>query len=690
MPTLPAPSTEPDGDCLPIDTYGVIGNDDRCALVGNGSIDWCCFPHLESPAVFAAILDTEAGGRFAIQPTASGDDIDIHTRYLEGTNILETRFETADGVATVTDFMPVRRGESTTGYSDESFQQAIYRLVEGKAGSLELGVHFEPRFDYGRSETTVRLESEADGVAETDNEVETGGMDGEGDTADTSKGEQADDPTALEPAYLLATGERADERLTLHSDAALQAPAGGEDEVSTAIEISAGDTARFCLQYGGPTPNIRSCEDYDELLVETVDYWRTWLEGCADEAGGLFAFESEWREVLRRSALVLKLLIHGETGAIAAAPTASLPEEIGGELNWDYRYNWIRDAKFTVQALYNVGQRSEAKQYFEWFREIGHRDPTEIQPLYGLHGETEIGEDVLEHLEGYRGSRPVRIGNAAAEQEQLDIYGTIVQGIYETVRYEDGLTDYDWESVCGLANYVCEHWEERDKSIWEFRDLHEHFVHSKLLCWVALDRAVRLALEYDRGERAQLDRWKAKRDLIRAAIEDRGYDEETGSFVQYFGADGDLDATALLIPLYDFLPPEDERVQNTIDTVLEELTTDDGFVFRFANSAARPREPGGFVLCSFWLVDALVLSGRLEEARELFAGMLEYASPLGLYSEMIHAEDGTFLGNYPQAFSHIGLLNSALYLASATEEGLDLPMNDCEHGAGAPLFRRHG
>ncbi len=648
-----------DPDYPPIDAYGLIGNDDRCALVSKyGSIDWCCFPHVESPAVFAAILDAELGGRFAIQPTATKGDTDASHRYVERTNVLETRFETDSGVATVTDFMPVRQGEPP----DEAFQQALYRTVDGLEGTLELEVVFEPRFDYGRAETRLSLEGGADE------------QDGNGRTA------------PLESGHLLARSGDG-EALTLHSDMPIDGDEIGDGRLSRTFTVEAGDTVRFCLQYGGPNP--RPCESYDALLEETIDYWRTWLEGCEDDAGGLFQFEREWEDVLVRSALVLKLLIHEETGSIVAAPTASLPEEIGGELNWDYRYNWIRDAKFTVQALYNVGQHAEARRYFEWFRKIGHEEPRDIQPLYGLHGETEIGEETLD-LEGYRGSRPVRIGNAAAEQDQLDIYGTIIQGIYETIRYEDGLTEYDWESVSALADYVCDHWEERDKSIWEFRDLHEHFVHSKLLCWVALDRAIRLALEYDRGDENQIDRWKSKRDLIRAAIETRGYDESTGSFVQYFGADGDLDATALLIPLYDFLPPEDERVQNTIDTILEELTTDDGLVFRFANSAARPREPGGFVLCSFWLVDALVLSDRLEEARELFEQLLEHASPLGLFSEMIHAEDGTFLGNYPQAFSHIGLLNSALYLASATEEGLDVPMNEREYGAGAPLFRRHG
>ena len=624
---------------VPIERYGLIGNANRCALVGrNGSIDWCPFPHVESPSVFAAILDTEDGGRFAIEPSG---EYDAHQSYVDRTNVLETTFETNDASATVTDFMPVRTDEGV----DEAFQQSIYRRVVASEGTIDLEVTFEPRFDYARAETTLKPVDGGDLVART---------------AEVDQG----------PLYL-------------HGDVDLEVDG---ERAKTTLTLEAGEEAWFGVHYG--RQNRLSREQREDVLEGTIEYWRTWLDGCEQSAADLFEFDERWHDVLARSALVLKLCIHEETGAICAAPTTSLPEEIGGELNWDYRYNWIRDAKFTIQALYNVGQADEACEYFEWFREIGHEEPEDIQPLYGLHSETDIGEEVLEHLSGYRDSQPVRIGNAAADQEQLDIYGTIVQGIYETVRYENGLTDYDWESVRALAEYVCDHWDERGEGIWEFRDLHEHFVHSKLLCWVALDRALRMAEEYDRD--GPLERWDRERKEIREAIETRGYDDETGSFVQYFGAEEALDATALLIPLYDFLPPEDERVQNTIDTILEDLTTDDGLVFRFAGSDAREREPGGFLLCSFWLVDALVVSGRIEEAEEIFENLLEYTSPLGLLSEMIHAEEEIFLGNFPQAFSHIGLLNSALYLASASEEVGDLPPEELSKGESSPLFRRHG
>ncbi|WIV66786.1 glycoside hydrolase family 15 protein [Natrialbaceae archaeon AArc-T1-2] len=620
----------------PIADYGAIGNDNRCALVSReGSIDWCPFPHLESPSVFSAILDADDGGRFAVSPD---EPFEATQTYVNRTNVLETTFETDVGTATVTDFMPVTDG----GPRYEGFQRSLFRTLECESGSVDLEVVLEPRFDYGRSETDLTLRD----------------------------------------AEVVASGSG--EPLHIHLHGVDDARIDG-DRAKATVPLEAGESAWLCLQHGHS--NHLSPDEREEILAETIAYWRDWLGRCEESAGELFAFDDKYGDVLRRSALVLKLLIHDGTGSIPAAPTTSLPEEIGGDLNWDYRYNWIRDAKFTVQALYNVGQREEAEEYFEWFRQIGHEEPADIQPIYGLHGETELEETTLDHLPGYRDSQPVRIGNAAADQEQLDIYGTIVQGIYETIRYENGLSDYDWESIRALADYVCANWDERDAGIWEFRDVRHHFVHSKLLCWVALDRAIQVGEEYDRD--GPFERWADEREAIREAILERGYEESIDSFVQHFETDEALDATALLIPLYDFLPADDDRVQGTIDTVLEDLSTDDGLVYRFANSDARPKEPGAFLLCSFWLVDALVLSGRLEEAESIFETVLEHASPLGLLSEMVRP-DGTLLGNYPQAFSHIGLLNSALYLASARDDVEEFPPEELAEGASAPLFRRHG
>lgn len=638
-----------DSSYTPLDDYGVIGNGERCALVSlKGSIDWLPLPHVESPTVFAAVLDDVEGGCFSIEPR---ETYEPQQSYVEGTNVLRTTVETGSGRATTTDFMPIHPGDGDPPH--ERFQHAVYRKVEGESGEVEFEVTFQPRFDYARAGTTI-------GAIGDDEQLEGG---------------------------LVATG--GGERLSLHA----HGPDGGiafdlEEEggptATAPVTVGEGEVCWFCLQYGHSKE--LSAPEREEVLSGTIDYWRKWLETCEEGNGALFEFGAG--DEIARSALALKLLIHEGEGSMPAAPTASLPEIIGEDLNWDYRYNWIRDAKFAVQALYSVGQEAEARQYFEWFRGIGHEEPEELQPLYGLHGESKIGEEVLDHFEGYRGSEPVRIGNAAAKQDQHDIYGTIVQGIYETVRYEDGLTDDDWNSVRALANHVCEIWDEPDAGIWEFRDDLRHYVHSKLLCWVALDRAIDLASEYDRE--GPVERWDDQREAIREEIVERGYDEGKGAFLQHYDTDSALDATALLIPIYDFLPADDDRVQATIDTVIEEMATDDGLVFRFVDSEARPDEPTAFVLCSFWLIDALVLSGRVEEAEEIFANVLEYASPLGLLSEMIDPDTGELLGNYPQAFSHIGLLNSAIYLASADEDETEFPPEELSSGASAPLFRRHG
>ncbi|TYL39410.1 glycoside hydrolase family 15 protein [Natronococcus pandeyae] len=622
----------------PLRDYGVIGNDDRCALVSRqGSIDWCCFPHLESSSVFARILDADRGGHFAVYPTETHES---NHRYADRTNVLETRFETATGQATVTDFMPIDDGEP----DDERFQQAIYRLLECERGTVELAVEFEPRFDYARADPV--LERTDDGaVASSD-----------------------------------------DERLHLVADDDIEPELElSESAVTGTVSLEAGERCWIGVQYGGREP--LASVDPKTVLDETKRYWRSWL-GSRD--GKPASMPERWHETVVRSELVLKLLIHHETGAIPAAATTSIPEKIGSDRTWDYRYNWIRDAKFTVQALHDTGHRTEAQEYFDWFVDVVQTDPADIQPLYGLHGETEIDEEVLEHLSGYRNTRPVRIGNGAAPQWQLDAYGTIVQAIYETIQFDDeaGLTADEWGGLRDLVDYVCDHWEEPDAGIWEFRDEKRHFLHSKLLCWVALDRGLAIATE--NGFDAPLERWREERDAVREAIEERGYSEEAGSFVQHFETDEAIDATALLIPIYEFLPPEDERVQNTIDTVLEKLTTDDGLVVRFVDTDIREDEEEAFVLCSFWLIDALVLSNRLELAETYFENVLEYASPLGLYSEKIDPENGQLLGNFPQAFSHLGLINSASYLTRALEvDGEVSPENFHPDGV-ETLFQREG
>ena len=637
----------------PISEYAIVGNDDRVALVSqDGSIDWCCFPHVAAPSVFARLLDDECGGHFAVRPT---DTHRIERDYLEGTNILETTFETRSGRATLTDFMPVAREDQP-----EQFQHAIYRRIHCEEGALTMEAEFEPRLGYAKGETAVEwdeaaVEREEEGTSHV---VATGGH-------EWPDGGSSGDETEL---HLQVYGS-------------LDLDPRGDRAVGTAT-LTEGETVWFVCQYDHVTP--RTPEECAGALDETTAYWRDWVEGV-EAAAETIAGDEPWHEEVVRSALVLKLLINEGSGAIYAAATTSLPETYGGTRNWDYRYNWIRDAKFTVQALYNLGRTEEAGKYFEWFREIGHDDPGEIQPLYGVHGERDLTEHELDHLAGYRYSAPVRVGNAATEQRQIDVYGAIVQGIYETLRQDEQLTDADWGSIRKLVDHVADVWDEPDEGIWEFRDQPRHYLHSKLLCWVALDRGIELAGQCDRE--APIDRWHEEREAVRETILEQGYSEQVGSFVQHFETDEALDATCLLIPIYEFLPADDPRVESTLDTVLDRLATDDGMVHRTRDSEAVEEEHGTFVFCTFWLVDALVLAGRIEEAREIFENTLEHTTPLELLSERIDPETGELFGNFPQAYSHIGLINSAIYLASAEDGGLEHDPREHTPDDLQPLFR---
>ena len=589
---------------LPIEDYGVVGNLETCALVGpNGSIDWFPFPHLESPSIFAAILDTERGGRFRITPT---EPFETNRRYVGDTNVLETTFRTADGEATVTDFMP------PAGQVDHP-KKVLYRKLTGTDGTVEWKIELDPQFDYGRAETTV--ESVEGGV--------------------------------------LAAGE--DERTLLESPIDLEIDGG---RITGELSLESDETAWFLLRCtGAEVANT----DPDVALEATLEFWTDWAHTCGPDDD--CAFEGPWHDQVVRSELVLKLLTHADSGAIAAAPTTSLPEEIGGVRNWDYRFNWLRDAGFTVQALMNLGTVTEAADYFDWFMDrCDATDPERIQPLYGLHGESDLEERELEAFEGYRGSRPVRIGNEAADQRQLDIYGELLLAVDEMYRHGRTLADHEWNRIRAIVDYVREIWDEPDAGIWEVRGGDEHFVYSKVLCWVALDRGIAIATDgsYD----APVEDWRETRRTIREDVLENGYDDDVGAFVQSYGS-GTLDATALLLPVVGFLPFDDERVQGTIDAIDDELVSEEIFVRRYDGDDGLPGEEGAFVLCSCWLIDALALSGRVEEATARFETLLEYLNPLGLVAEEIDPETGAHLGNFPQGFSHIGIVNSALYLGYA-------------------------
>lgn len=601
-----------DGDFAPLRDYGVIGNLETCALIcRDGSVDWCCLPYVDSPSVFAALLDPTEGGRFTIQPEGS---FEATQAYVDGTNVLETTFETESGTVTVTDFMPVLEEDLV----EEPQLRGLYRKVSCTEGSVDLSVEFSPRFDYARSETAVDRISE--GVLATNDDRQVG--------------------------------------LVSPVDLRVVDGVGNGDTARGGASLTAGDERWFLLRYTMHAPS--EPEECERLLEETVDYWREWAHSC-DESECLFG--GVGHDLVVRSELLLKLLNYRETGGLIAAPTTSLPEDPGGVRNWDYRFSWVRDGAWTVRAFTNLDHTDEAEEYVHRFLERAQEgDDVEFQPLFGIEGETDLeGEEELDHLRGYRDSTPVRIGNEAADQQQLDVYGDLVLGIYQRLWSVEEVPEEDWAAVREIADYVCEHWDEKDVGIWELRGEPRHLVHSKVMCWVALDRAIELA-EHE-GFDAPFDRWEGTREEIRSTVIERGFDEKLNSFTQSFEDDA-LDATALLIPLTGFLPPDDDRIEGTISAVREHLATDEGLVYRYEDDGL-PGEEGAFVLCSFWLVDALTMAGRTDEAWEVFENVLEYASPLGLLAEEIDPETGELLGNFPQGFSHLGLLNSALYLREA-------------------------
>jgi GH15 family glucan-1,4-alpha-glucosidase len=577
----------------------------------DGSIDWCCFPHIESASIFAGILDIKKGGHFSIRPKESFKSAQ---EYVKNTNVLNTTFETSEGTVVLTDFMPMKEGHDFGVHE----LQAIFRKITSVRGDVEIDIDFRPRFDFARVKTTFE-------------EYDWG--------------------------VLALTG---DEKACLTSPFKLNT---GEDGATGSYTIEEGETCWFALQYGLDIyidPAV--CEN---ALEDTLSYWQAWAHTCDL---GSCVFHGPWHDLIVRSGLVLKLLTHHETGAICAAPTTSLPEEIGGLRNWDYRFNWVRDSAFTAQALQSIGHKEEAENNLKWFLDIcrGAHEPRDIQIMYGLHGEAELEEHELSHLSGYRDSRPVRIGNAASKQKQLDIYGELLNAFYQTAKGGEDIPEEDWEYILKIVDYVCDVWATKDSGIWEVRGGPEHFTYSKLMCWVALDRGLKISKL--KGYKAPVSKWEKCKDEIKNAILDRGFSTELNSFVRVFDGEA-LDATSLLVPVVGFLPFDDSRVQGTIDATIEGLTDENGLVYRYLKEDGLPGKEGSFTLCSFWLVSVLALSGRVKEAEDVFENILKYISPLGLFAEEIDPETGEHLGNFPQAFSHIGLINSAFYLGKHEERG---------------------
>jgi GH15 family glucan-1,4-alpha-glucosidase len=589
----------------PIEDYGLIGDCHTAALVSSrGSIDWFCLPRFDSPSLFARILDLERGGAWAIQPT--GQFRATH-QYLPNTNVLETIFTSDQGRVRLYDFMPVWH-PSSGGTTDTP--RALIRVVEGVDGEVELQSCCTPRPDYARSMPAFIARGPAVSFAGL---TMTGPVDWEIDSA----------AGAMTCRVIVRQGERV--AFTLSPD---------HDD----------------------TPGI--IDDPITALDTAVDFWRTWASRCT--------YDGRYRNMVVRSALTLKLLTDTPTGAIIAAPTTSLPEEIGGIRNWDYRFTWIRDASFTLYALLLAGYVDEDDAFFDWIVRTVKLQGTGIKILYPISPEGQVQEQTLPHLEGYRGSSPVRVGNGAADQIQLDVYGEVLDALHFAWK----VGEYDpapvWDHFRPLVDWVVENWTQPGNGIWEVRGGLRNFVYSKVMCWVALDRAIDLAEE--NGLPGDVERWRRERDHIRAHVLEHGWSERLQAFKQSY-EDERLDASNLLLPVVGFIEGDDPRMVSTIDATLDRLVID-GLCYRYLEA---PEGLSGseatFVLCTFWLVDALILAGREEEAQQLFERTLDRATKLGLFAEEIDPTTGAHLGNFPQAFSHIGLINAAVSLAHIGKEG---------------------
>jgi len=601
----------------PIENYGVIGDMHSAALLGmDGSIDWFCFPHFDSPSVFAAILDDKKGGRFKI--AAAADGVSRKQLYWPDTNVLITRFFTPDGVGEVIDYMPV--GESTNGHG----LHQLIRRVRVDRGTMSFQMECSPSFDYARQEHKTEI---------------------------TSQGACFRSP-----------------QLSLGLAASVPLKQQGSGAVAQ-FNLMENQTAVFVLREikaGADCDLSISKAEEEDLFMKTVKYWRHWLSQST--------YTGRWREMVHRSALALKLMTFEPTGTIVAAPTCSLPEGLGGERNWDYRYTWIRDASFTLYGLLRLGFTQAAEQFMSWL-EMRCKNPTPEGPLqlmYGIDGRSELTEETLDHLEGYRGSRPVRIGNGAYNQLQLDIYGELMDAVYLYNKYGSPISYDLWTYLRKLINWVCDNWQQKDEGVWEVRGGRRHFVYSKIMCWVAVDRGLRLADK--RSFPADRERWLKVRDEIYEEIMDKGWSPERKAFVQAYGEET-LDASNLIMPLVFFLSPKDPRMLSTLDAINRSLRDDglvsNNLVYRYdveKSADGLMGEEGTFSLCTFWLVEALTRAGRVEEARLTFEQMLGYANHLGLYAEEI-GPHGEALGNFPQAFTHLTLVSAAFNLDRALGKG---------------------
>ncbi len=628
----------------PISDYGLIGDCHTAALIArDSSVDWFCPGRFDAPAVFCRLLDAQRGGFLRSAPTEA---FSVERRYQGQTNVLESVFSTTQGRVRATDLMPIyRRSAHRRGY-DVGSSNRVLRLLEGLAGEVELELAFRPTFDYARATTRLELRPGAGAIA-------------------TAAG-----------AQWLTFGCRG-----------IDLEPTGAGELRGRLRLRAGQRQWLvltCVPDAAQAEQALAPTTYEQLLAGTLAYWRRWADDCT--------YRGPYREQVVRSALVLKLLTYEPTGALVAAPTTSLPEQVGGERNWDYRYTWLRDSSLILYALLTIGYLDEAADFRHWLEDTVASDTTAApQIMYGIDGRRELPEQILDQLDGYRGSRPVRIGNGAAGQRQLDIYGAVLRSAaLHYTRVSDASREgepsgagerraapsaRDWQALRSLVEQAAAHWPEPDRGIWEVRGGPQPFVYGKLMCWSALDVGIRLARQH--GLDAPLRHWQRSRAQVRAAILNQGYDRRLGAFVQAFGS-STLDASALMIPRVGFLPPTDPRVRSTVARIQQQLTRD-GLVYRYRAPDGLAGDEGTFTLCSFWLANALALAGQLEEAQALFEQVLGQANDLGLLAEEIDPSTGEQVGNFPQGFSHMALIGAAVDLAGAAQHGAErTPQTEAE------------
>jgi len=606
--------------------HGLIGDLQTAALVTtDGIVDWFCTPRFDSPSVFASLLDADRGGYFRVSPDT--DNYVTKQLYFPDTAILITRFMTADGVGEVHDFMPVIEGAATD-------RHRLVRHLRVVRGSMRFVVDIQPAFDYARKPHKLDV---------TDNGAvfESDGME-----------------------------------LTMHSTAPLDAESTRRsgftlerhgDGLRATRTMQAGEGGGVVLESMGGQPRRMAVEELDRLEDDTAKFWRAWVHRSS--------YAGRWREVVTRSAITLKLMIYKPTGAPVAAPTTGLPEQVGGERNWDYRYTWIRDGSFSLYALLGLGYADEARAFAAWMRQRGKElKPGAEHPLnimYRVDGSSDLTEESLDHFEGWRGSRPVRVGNGAADQLQLDIYGEMLDAAYLGDTNGMQIFAEGWGQISALIDWLCEHWDQPDEGIWETRGGRRDFTYGRFQSWIAFDRAIRMASH--RGFPADLARWTQARDAVYRQIMTKGWNSEVGAFTQHYSTEV-LDSSLLMMPLQGFIAPEDPMWLSTLNAMDRELVSD-SLVYRY-NPSASPDglagDEGTFSLCTFWYVDALARAGRLDEARLTFEKMHTYANHLGLFSEEI-SSTGEQLGNFPQAFSHLALISAAINLDHQLDHGANAP-----------------